>query len=44
MKLQLMNEQETKLFIENRLKNGEALADLFAEEAVAITAAYIRGN
>ncbi len=44
MKLQPMNEQETKLFIENRLKNGEAPPDLFADEAVAIIAAHTRGN
>lgn len=44
MKLQPMNEQETRLFIENRLKNGEAPADLFADEAIDILAAYTSGN
>ncbi len=44
MKLQPMSEQETRLFIENRLKNGEAPPDLFAKEAIEILAAYTRGN
>ena len=44
MKLQPMNEEETRLFIENRLKNGEAPQDLFTDEAVAILAAHTRGN
>ena len=44
MKLQPMNEQETRLFIENRLKNGEAPPDLFADEAIEILAAHTRGN
>ncbi|HKJ64081.1 MAG TPA: AAA family ATPase [Desulfopila sp.] len=44
MKLQPMNEEETRLFIENRLKNGDAPQDLFADEAVAILAAHTRGN
>jgi type II secretory pathway predicted ATPase ExeA len=44
MKLQPMNELETRLFIENRLKNGEAPADLFADEAIDILAAYTSGN
>lgn len=33
MKLQPMNDEEIKLFIENRLKNGEAPPDVFADEA-----------
>lgn len=44
MKLQPMNEQETRLFVETRLKNGGAASDLFAEEAIQILAAYTRGN
>lgn len=44
MKLQPMNEQETRLFIENRLKNGEAPPDLFADEVIEILAAHTRGN
>lgn len=44
MKLHPMNEQDTRLFIENRLKNGEAPQDLFADEAVEIIAAHTRGN
>lgn len=44
MKLQPMNEQETRLFIQNRLKNGDAASDLFANEAIEILAAYTRGN
>ena len=44
MKLQPMNEKETRLFVETRLKNGEAAPDLFAEEAIQILAAYTRGN
>ena len=44
MKLQPMNEQETRCFIENRLKNGEAPPDLFADEAIEILAAHTRGN
>jgi general secretion pathway protein A len=44
MKLQPMNEQDTRLFIINRLKNGEAPSDLFADEAIEILAAHARGN
>lgn len=44
MKLQPMNEQETRLFVENRLKNGEAPPDLFTNEAIEILAAHTRGN
>ena len=44
MKIQPMNEQETRLFIESRLSNGEAPGDLFAEEAIDILAAYTGGN
>jgi len=44
MKLQPMNEEETRLFIENRLKNGEAPPDLFADEAIEILAAHASGN
>lgn len=44
MKLQAMNEEETKLFIENRLRNGEAPPDIFADEAVEILVAHTRGN
>lgn len=44
MKLQPMNDEETKRFIENRLKNGEAPPDIFADEALEILAAHTRGN
>jgi type II secretory pathway predicted ATPase ExeA len=44
MKLQPMSEQETQLFIKNRLKNGDAPSDLFADEAIDILAAHTRGN
>lgn len=44
MKLQAMNEEETKLFIENRLRNGEAPPDIFADEAIEILVAHTRGN
>ncbi len=44
MKLQPMNEEETLLFIENRLENGEAPPDLFQEDAIEILAAHSRGN
>lgn len=44
MKLQPMNEEETRLFIENRLKNGEASSDLFADEVLDILAAHSSGN
>ena len=44
MKLQPMNEQDTRLFIKNRLENGEAPPDLFADEAIDILAAHARGN
>jgi len=39
MKLQPMNEQDTRLFIKNRLENGEAPPDLFADEAIDILSA-----
>ena len=44
MKLQPMNEQDTRLFIINRLQNGEAPSDLFADDAIEILAAHARGN
>ncbi len=44
LKLNAMNEFETRLFIESRLTNAEAPPDLFAEDAVDIIAAYTRGN
>ncbi len=44
MKLQPMTEQETRSFIENRLRNGEAPSDLFTDEAIEILAAHTRGN
>jgi len=44
MKLKPMNEEETRLFIENRLQNGEAPPDLFAAEAIEILAAHTSGN
>jgi type II secretory pathway predicted ATPase ExeA len=39
-----MNEYETRLFILSRLKNAEAPADLFADEAIELIAGYTRGN
>ncbi|WP_028582131.1 ExeA family protein [Desulfogranum japonicum] len=44
MKLQPMDEQETRIFIEKRLENGGATQDLFAKEAIEIIAAYTGGN
>lgn len=44
MKLQYMNEYETRLFIENRLKNAEAPPHLFEQDAIDIIAAFTRGN
>jgi type II secretory pathway predicted ATPase ExeA len=44
MKLQPMNEHETRLFIENRLKNGGAPSDLFEDDVIEIIAAHTRGN
>jgi type II secretory pathway predicted ATPase ExeA len=44
LKLNAMNEFETRLFIESRLGNAEASADLFAEDVIDIIAAYARGN
>lgn len=44
MKLQPMNEYETRLFIETRLKNGGAPPDLFEDDVIEIIAAHTRGN
>lgn len=44
LKLNSMNEFETRLFIENRLKNAEAPPDLFDDAAIDIITAYARGN
>jgi type II secretory pathway predicted ATPase ExeA len=44
MKLQPMNEEETRLFIKSRLENAEAPDDLFDEEAIDVIAAHTRGN
>ncbi len=44
MKTRLMNEFETRLFIENRLKNSGAPPDLFHKNAIEIIAAFTRGN
>jgi len=44
LKLNAMNEFETRLFIESRLENAEAPSDLFADDAIDIIAAYTRGN
>ena len=44
MKLHPMNEYETRLFIENRLKNGGAPPDLFEDDVIDIIAAHARGN
>jgi len=44
LKLNAMNELETRLFIESRLENAEAPTDLLAEDAIDIIAAYARGN
>ena len=39
-----MNEYETRLFIEYRLKNADAPPDLFHKDAIEIIAAFTRGN
>ena len=44
IKTQFMNEHETRLFIEHRLKNADAPPDLFHKDAVEIVAAFTRGN
>jgi len=44
MKLQPMNEYETRLFLENRLTNGGAPPDLFEDDVIEIIAAHTRGN
>ena len=44
MKINLMNEHETRQFILNRLKNAQAPADLFEQEAIELVAGYTRGN
>ena len=44
MKLNTMNEYETRQFIQNRLKNAEAPSDLFDDEAIELIAGYTRGN
>jgi type II secretory pathway predicted ATPase ExeA len=44
MKLNTMNEYETRLFILSRLKNAEAPEDLFTDDAIDLMAAYTRGN
>lgn len=44
MKLHPMNEYETRLFIENRLKNAGAPPDLFEDNVIDIIAAHARGN
>ena len=44
MKLQPMNEYETRLFFENRLTNGGAPPDLFEDDVIEIIAAHTRGN
>ena len=44
MKLRPMNEYETRLFIESRLKNGNASPGLFEDDVMEIIAAYTRGN
>ena len=44
IKTQFMNENETRLFIEHRLKNADASPVLFDKDAVEIIAAFTRGN
>jgi type II secretory pathway predicted ATPase ExeA len=44
MKFNTMNENETRMFTLSRLKNAEAPADLFTEDAIELIAAYTRGN
>ncbi len=44
LKLNPMNEFETRLFIESRLKNAEAPPDLFSDNSLEIIAAFTRGN
>ena len=44
MKLQPMNEYETRLFIESRMENGGAPPDLFEDDVIEIIATHTRGN
>jgi len=44
IKTQFMNENETRLFIEHRLKNADASPVLFDKDAIEIIAAFTRGN
>ena len=44
MKINAMNEYETRQFILSRLKNAEAPPDLFNDEAIELIAGYTRGN
>lgn len=44
IKTHLLNEFESRLFIEHRLKNATAPPKLFDEDAIDIIAAYSRGN
>ncbi len=44
MKINAMNEYETRQFIPSLLKNAEAPPDLFNDEAIELIAGYTRGN
>jgi type II secretory pathway predicted ATPase ExeA len=44
IKTQYLNEYESRLFIEHRLKNAAAPANLFEKDAIEIIAASTRGN
>lgn len=44
MKLNSLNENDAKLFIQSRLNNAKAPSDLFDNEAIAIICANTRGN
>jgi general secretion pathway protein A len=44
MKIVPMNEYETRQFIQSRLKNAQAPADLLTDEAIDLIAGYTRGN
>lgn len=44
IKTQYLNEHESRLFIEHRLKNAAAPAHFFESDAIEIIAAATRGN
>lgn len=44
MRINPMNEYETRDFVKSRLQNAQAPADLFANDAMDLLAGYTRGN